>query len=403
MGYVLEFRQHSRRLLASTLGMASGLAFAHYVMSLFAPPIIAEFGWSKAQYALIGASPLVTMFFLPMAGRVTDRIGTRLAAAIGFTALPASYLALSFMTGSFKVYFILIIFKTIFGTLTTTMVFARVIVERFDRGRGLALSIAMTGPPLAGALMVPFIAEIIADHGWRDAFRVLALFAVVSGVVTILLMGKHDEAHSRHLHRPKLLGTELRAMFRSRLFLVLLGGMMLVNIPQSLTASQLLLVVLENGVSGQVATGIVALYAAGVAIGRICSGLALDRFAAHKVALVFLGLPAIGLSLIASSLDAPWILTSAVMLIGLAQGGEGDIGAYIVSRKFPLRHYSMITGFLATTLALGAAAGALILSLSLGQAGNYNIFLIFSAGMTLIGATLFFMTGHYSSISDNSD
>ena len=85
-------------------------------------------------------------------------------------------------------------------------------------------------------------------------------------------------------------------LFTTPLFPLAIGGMLLVNIPQLLVSSQLMLVLAENGATGQVATWIVALYAAGVAVGRLLCGLALDRFAVHHVAIMVLGLPAIGLA-----------------------------------------------------------------------------------------------------------
>ena len=196
MSYKAEFRDHWQPLLAASIGMALGLALNHYVMSLFAPAMIEEFGWSRAQYALVGATPFVSMFLIPLGGRLTDRVGPRVAAAIGFTALPLGYLALSFMQGSFLLFLAIILVKSVLGTLTTTMVFARVIVERYNRARGFALSIVMSSAPLMGAIAVPFVADIIDDQGWRAAFRALAAISVVGGLICFALMGGKKAAAS---------------------------------------------------------------------------------------------------------------------------------------------------------------------------------------------------------------
>ncbi|TVV76617.1 MFS transporter [Sphingomonas solaris] len=396
MSYRMEFRAHWRPLLAATVGMSLGLALNHYVMSLFAPAIIAEFGWSRAQYALIGIAPFVTMFFIPLAGRFTDRVGPRIAATVGFVSLPLGYLALSFMNGSFYLFLAILIVKATFGTLTTTMVFARVVVERFDRARGIGLSIVMSGAPLVAAVAVPFVAEIIADYGWRNGFRALGLLSILGGVITVILLGRGKGAapvvSERHVAYSR---NDVVQLFRSPLFLLTIGGMLLVNVPQLLVASQLKLVLAENGASGAAATGIIALYAGGVAVGRFISGLALDRIAVHKVAIFALGLPALGLAALASPFDAVWLLGGSVLLMALAQGAEGDIGAYLVSRKFALRNYSLILSFLTVSLTLGAATGPLILSYTLRLADRYDSFLLISAGATLVGAVLFYLTGKH--------
>ena len=396
MGYRAEFLSHWRPLLAASIGMALGLALNHYVMSLFAPAMIAEFGWSRAKYALVGSTPFVTMFLIPLAGRFTDRVGARNAAAVGFVALPLGYLALSFMNGSFALFLGILVFKSILGTLTTTMVFARVIVERFDKARGIALSIVMSGAPLIAALAVPLIGEVIELYGWRNGFRALAAISVLGGVITFALMGG-QRAAAAEARRPshRLTRQEVASLFTSPLFPLAIGGVLLVNIPQLVAASQMKLVLAENGATGLTSTWIVSLYAAGVAIGRILCGLVLDRVAVHKVAIMVLGLPAIGLAALASPYDSVWLVAGSILLMALAQGAEGDIGAYLISRKFALRNYSLIMSFMTVALTLGSATGAVVLSYSLTLTDSYASFLWLSAAATVVGAWLFYLTGRY--------
>ena len=97
----------------------------------------------------------------------------------------------------------------------------------------------------------------------------------------------------------------------------------------------------------------------------------------------------------ASSYDATWILGGAILLMALAQGAESDIGAYLISRKFALRNYSLIASFMTVALTLGAASGSVILSYSLKQTDSYSAFLILCAAVTLVGAWLFYLTGRY--------
>lgn len=393
MSYKAEFGANWQHLLASTVGMSLGLALNSYTMSLFAPALIAEFGWSRAQFALIGSTPFVLLLFLPFLGRFVDRVGPRNAAAVGFLFLPIAYVAISLMTGSFYLFFALTVIKSIFGVLTTTMVFARVVVERFDRARGFALSIVMSGPPLIGALAVPLIGELISEYGWRNAFRALAVISIVGGLIALTLLGRGTQP--KKVRQVKFQRSEMIALMKSRLFLLTMGGIFLVNLPQVLVASQLKLVLQESGSTGMLATWIVSLYAAGVAVGRFVSGLALDRMEVHHVAILALGLPAVGLVVLGSPFDLPWLLAGSVLLIALAQGAEGDIGAYLVSRKFAIKNYSLLMSFMTAGLTIGAATGSLILSFTLSRTESYTTFLYISAVATVIGALLFFLTGRH--------
>ena len=330
MGYLKEFETGGRHLLASCVGLALGSAMMAYAGSLFAPPLIKEFGWSKAQFALSGSLSLFSMLFVPVAGRFTDRFGPRVAAMVGFTVLPLTFLALSFMTGQIWQFFAISVIQHMFGILTTTVVFVRVIIERFDSARGIALSLLMTGAPLAGALVTPLLSELIDTDGWRAGYRAMALLSVIGGIVAISLMGngprKPGAPAAERSRSPAMPLRQFGGMAKNPLFLLLLGGMFLCNIPQIIVLSQLKLVLAESNAPSQLATWIVSLYAGGVIVGRFIAGLALDRVPAHIVAIFSLGIPAIGYMALASDFDAGWVLAGSVLLIGLAQGSEGDIG-----------------------------------------------------------------------------
>ena len=208
-------------------------------MSLFAPELIREFGWSKAEFALVSALPLVTAFVTPLAGRFTDRFGARLAAAIGFTAISLGFFAMSAMDGSLVEFFAIWLAQHVFGVMTTSLVFTRVIVQRFDNARGSALSALMMGPPLSGAIVAPILGWIISDYGWRAGFLSLAVVSGVGGLICIAFMGRRaKKGQPGETRSPKLTGAELKAIFRHPTFLLIVGGMFLINIAQPFAASQ---------------------------------------------------------------------------------------------------------------------------------------------------------------------
>ena len=383
-------------LLATFTGIATGSALSHYTMSLFAPELIREFGWSKAEFALVSALPLATALVTPLAGRFTDRFGARLAAAIGFAAISLGFFAMSAMSGNLVEFFIIWLLQHVFGVMTTSLVFTRVIVHRFDKARGSALSALMMGPPLSGAIVAPILGWVISDYGWRTGFLSLAVLSGIGGLICISCMGGGAKRRSQSVEaRSAKLGSgELKAIFRHPTFLLIVGGMFLINIAQPFAASQLKLVVLAKGLSDDIGTWMVSLYAIGVMLGRVIFGVALDRIAANVVAISALSLPAIGFLILASPIAATGLVATGILLIGVAQGAEGDIGGYLVSRHFELKNYSLIFSFVKSALDGGAAIGALILSYTLTQTdGSFGPFLWICAVTTVAGAILFFLTG----------
>jgi MFS family permease len=394
MRYLGEFRSNWSNLLGTCFGLSTGASLSFYTLSLFGPALIGELGWSKAGFALVGSLHLLTLPLLPFIGRFTDRVGPRIAGSVGFATVIVCFLAFAMMRGSLWEFLAIQALLSTFGVMTSSMVLGRVVVDRFDRARGLALSIMMSASPISGALAAPLLAGVITDHGWRAGYLALALVAAIGGTLTILLIGRvgQDPSGVPKVQK-KLSRAEFMGIVRNPVFPLLIGGMFLVNVPQVFATSQLKLVALENGVSDSLATWMVSLFAMGVIGGRWMCGLALDRIKPHLVAFVTLGLPTISYLIFASHIPATGLLVVAVLLIGLAQGAEGDVGAFIISRRFDARNFSLLFSFLNMMVGSGSAIGSLILSLTLQQGHSYFPFIIVCAVTAFLGAVLFGLTG----------
>jgi predicted MFS family arabinose efflux permease len=149
------------------------------------------------------------------------------------------------------------------------------------------------------------------------------------------------------------------------------------------------MVLMENGVSAKGTSVMLAALPLGVLIGRFAAGFALDRYPAHIVGFVGMTLPALGLSLIASSFDAPAVLTFAALCLGFSVGAEGDIIAFVVAHKFGLAIYSSVMGLMTMAISLSVALGAALLSLTLNMTGGFNAFIIICAVSVFSGGLLF--------------
>jgi len=390
-----ELRTHWRPLLAATMGLGFGIGLSAYTMSLFAPKMIGEFGWEKSQFALLGSFGLLMLIMQPITGRLTDRFGVRAVSAVGVLAGPIAYLGFAFQPGSIRAFFAVAVLQIILGTLTTSPVYTRIVAERFERARGLAFSIVMTGPPLVGAVIAPLLGGFIESQGWRNGYLLMGGVTLVFGLIAVLLtpahVGVHPHEEVEEAGTPAPVGS--RVIFRNPAFWVLIVGMVLVNFPQGLASAQMKLVLMDSGAASQTASWLISIYAIGVLLGRFACGLSLDRMPPHHVAALALAMPAIGMALMASPLDATIVLALSVAMMGLAQGAEGDIAAYLVSRRFGLGVFSLVMGFVGAAIAGGAALGSLTLSLTLSIWGSYAPFLAISACITLAGAALFLTLG----------
>lgn len=386
--YLAEIRRAWRPLLAAMLGLATGNSIVGIVTSAIAPSLIADAGWSKADFALVGSLSLPMAFLLPFIGRLADVLGVRLTALIGLITVPLVYLGFSACGGSLAIYMAVFLVQTTVCVTTTAMVYTRLVVQHVEQARGLALALVTASPAVAGMIIGPILNAYVEAHGWQAAYRALALCVSLTGVVVFALIPPDGRRT-----RAKTAGTErfahaYREIFAARAFWILFFSMLLCNLPQTLLLTQIKLLVMDQGISGEGAAVMLGAMSFGMLAGRLATGVALDRFRPHMVAVLALGVPASGLFLLASPLDASGWVMASVMLLGFAFGAEGDAVAFLVARHFRVGIYSSVMGLLTATMSFSTALGAGVLSLVLGQSGSFDPFLLGTGVAVVAGALL---------------
>lgn len=394
-GYAAEFKANISALVAATIGYSVGLQYAGYMSSLFAPNLIAEFGWTRSQFALIGSAVFFLPLWFPVVGRLTDLIGIRRVALFGILGLPASYVALSFMSGSLTLFFFLIAVQLIVGAMTSSTVYTRVAVERFAKARGLALTVITCGPALLAAVTVPLLVYIIDIHGWRAGYLVLAGLMACAGLGAFCFLP--DSVHSNRTGSGKKRRVwadtvqDYKEVARTPAFWIIAGAMMLCLLPTSLHTSQMKLMLEGTGAPATYVAIAVSGFAIGTICGRVSCGLALDRFPAHYVAWVTMLLPAGGYLLLTASGGSGIAVLLAMFVVGLSFGAESDLAPYLVSRLFRVELFGTVFSLIIAVLSLSTAIGATLLSATLAFQDSYEPFLYFSSAAVLVGSGFFLL------------
>lgn len=389
-----EFRQHWRPLTASFLGMGSGLALNSYILSTFAPYFIEEFGWTRAEWAMLGAVQILIMFCLPVAGRLTDLFGVKRVAAVGAITFPLFLLAIATMNGDIYVYLGIYTAQTILCSTTTSTVYTRVVAENFSVRRGLALAICGSSPPLIAALGSPLITAFVASHGWRAGYIAIAVYCAICAVMMLALLPRrrHQPVQARSAPVERSRGV-YRELARMPIFWLMLLGCFLVNLPFTLATSQIKMVVLDQGISDAYAAYMISAFAIGSIVGRVVAGVALDALPGHIIAAIGFGLPFLSLLLLASSVDSVLVVGTAITLMGLSFGSEGDVIPYLVTRYFNIAIFSTVLGLLSAAIGSSMAFGSIILGISLQATNSFDLYLMIAAAGSFIGSGIFLMLG----------
>ncbi len=389
--YLGELRRNWRVLAAASLGMAVGLQMFSYITSIFAPFLIKDFGWARSTFALIGFTMLVTLPTMPIAGRLTDRFGAKRMALAGVLLLPIVIYLFSFLKGDFRYYFACSAGILMVGCLTSPVTYTRLIVDKFENARGLALTIVMSAPALTGIIAPPFITDYIAEHGWRAGYNALAIFVLIGGLAAIALIppgcGVAPVRAKASVGTPK--ERHFREVLGSKVFWTIFAGVLLTTIHTPLHGSQFVLLIKEQGFDPMAAARMLQIYSLGTLIGRITCGLALDHYPARIVATVSMVLPAFGLALLASPLDSGWVIAAAVFLVGVTVGAEGDLLSFLVGRFFRIEVFGTALGMCYCALYIASISGVLLNSRLLAIYDTFTPFLWLTSGLVLFGSFLF--------------
>ncbi len=171
---------------------------------------------------------------------------------------------------------------------------------------------------------------------------------------------------------------------RDGLFWQIGGAMFLAPLAIIGTVGHLFPMLTERGVSpGAAATALSFIYVGGMT-GQLSAGYLLDRVGNPRIVLpYFLGAFAgvVLLHLIAT----PGALLPGALLMGLGQGAEMSILAYLASRYFGLAEYGAIYGRLFGLANFGIATGLLSMGVVHDVTGGYAVMgPVFLAALTLV-------------------
>ena len=102
-------------------------------------------------------------------------------------------------------------------------------------------------------------------------------------------------------------------------------------------------------------------------------------------------MPAIGFALLAGMPGAPQIAFVAVLLLGLSQGAEGDIGGYVGAQYLGPQLFGTIFGLVTAVTSLAGFIGSLFAGWMMYGSTSFGPYLAFLAVTTALGSVTFLL------------
>jgi len=376
-------REITRASLSAALATAAGMSvgptpMVSAVAGLFMGPLSKEFALSRTLVStILLMSPVTVALCSPIGGRLLDRFGVRrvLLPAVALFALANAAMLLAHALWQY------VALATVIAACTAVHCYSsytKVLSLWFARRRGIMTGLMIAGGSGLGAVIAPqLVSRWLVAYGWRGAYAAMACVVVLWGLPILFLFLREPGgaiAASPSTRAPAAAarpGVTQAEALRTPTFWLIALAMMLATWSIVGTLAHAFPMLTERGVSPGLAAATLSFVYVGGMIGQLTSGWLLDRVGSPRIVLPYFAFALVGIAVVHHASTRGLLLPGAVLL-GLGQGSEMSILAYLASRYFGLKAYGGVYGALYGFANFGIAAGILSMGVVHDLAGGYG-------------------------------
>ncbi len=383
----------------------SGIFF--YGFSVFFQPIVTEFGWSRAltsgAFALSQAEGFIEG---PIIGPLVDKYGPRKLMLIGISMVAVGFVALSLIDGLLAFYVVYVALLAV-GFNTGFFIAAQAAVGNwFIRRRSFALGLLTTAFGFGGAVMVPIIAWLVSEFGWRSAAFSLGIGMAIVGLPMAVLVRHKPEQYGylpdgqATTPAPAATGSArapaaapvdevdftIWEALRTSAFWILSLAFGFRTLAISATVIHQIPLLTDRGFSATAAAGVLALMSGMSVPGRLVFGYLGDYFDKRVLVCVAYLLQAMGLVVLlnATRMEHLYLFT---LVFGLGWGAPTVLVA-LRGDYFGRRYFATIAGVQQSVVAVGTIIGPVYAGWIFDTTRSYDTaFLTFIVAI-IVGAVL---------------
>ena len=342
----------------------------------FLPALLKTFGWSRAKTSLIPSLLALSLGLcvIPV-GWALDRFEAKFVMLVGTIAAGAAFMLASRAHSFFAMASAYLLLGV--GIAAGTVIPASFVVANwFGARRGLAMGITSAGTTTGGMVMNLVAARVIAAHGLRAAYFVLAIpiFAIVVPLVTLTVRSRAPGAVRMSVAEAgaKLDGFDTSVAFRTRSFWMIV----LAQFCFALAATGVLIhfnqYLIDLHYSAAAAANAVSLSFGITTVGKILMGAFADRISARIALAVSFVVQAVALVLALGATHL-WIMALFVLTFGATFAVPLMLIPLLIAESMGLRRYGSISGITAVANTIGAALGPIVSGWIFDFAHSYTI------------------------------
>jgi MFS family permease len=168
-------------------------AGARLMIGVLVKPMIADFGWSRsAVSAAVFINMAVFAAAIIVAGRLYDRYGPKWIILVSSLLFSSGLMLMAVMTSLWQFFLFYGVISAAGLGGTTSPIFGAIVSRWFERGRGSAISLAMSGTSLGQFALVPLFTAFLLDEGWRSTMLWVGVLCLVVNVVLVFWVLRGD-------------------------------------------------------------------------------------------------------------------------------------------------------------------------------------------------------------------
>ena len=379
-------------------------AGARLMIGVLVKPMIADFGWSRSAVSLaVFVNMAVFAVAIIVAGRLYDRYGPKRIILVSSLLFSGGLMLMAVMTSLWQ----FILFYGVISAAglggTTSPIFGAIVSRWFERKRGSAISLAMSGTSLGQFALVPLFTALLLDEGWRSTMlRVGVLCLVVNVVLAFWVLrgdptelGKEPYGHEEvaagaapaatgapvAVPGPRSLG--LREAMRTGSFWLFAVAMFVCGAGDFLLTTHLVPMATDHGVPTSTAVAMLAWFGlmslGGILLAGPASDLIGDRI---PIALAF------GLRVVLFLVIVRYQTAAAFWVLSLGFGFTFLITAplttTLMGRLYGFANIGLLGGFITTIHHLGGGLWAYLGGAVYDATGSYTVAMAISAAASAV-------------------
>ncbi|UZW57412.1 MFS transporter [Sphingobium sp. JS3065] len=398
-----EWARGWKTVVSGTLG-ASMSSLPPSALGIVLAPLTLSFDWSRTTVAAsVTIITALALLLAPLAGRMIVRWGARSVALASVTLSAFGFFGFALAGGDAWTW---IAASVVFGVLSAAagpIVWTTGVASLFDRQRGLALSIVLSGSGLS-FMAVPMVAlSIMEAWGWRAVYCLFAALSLFIYLPVAWAWFARDDcfpaAATRKAAAPTAAKQGAGQSMRSARFCLLALFTILMAAVEGAFMIHLFPILQEGGIEPRTAALAVSTLGVGVIVGRLLGGLLLDRIAPS---IVLGGMVAsLALASVAAWLGQGSFISAIVIAValGFGLGGTTSAIALLASRHFAMSAYASIFGTLVGISGLCFGLAPTIAAQVRELTGSYTV--LFPAALGMLAVAVVFLVAFNRNVRKN--